>query len=207
MSSKAYFEEVADNWDNMRSDFFPISVRERAIDEMDMSEGLKVADIGAGSGFITEGLVQQPVEITAVDESEKMLTVMKAKFSQNTNITYLISESENIQTPDSSWDYALSNMFLHHVERPSVVIKELHRTLKPGGKLIITDLDKHNFEFLVTEQNDRWMGFERSDIELWFKEAGFKNVKIDCVNANCCADSCGSDDRAEISIFIVTGEK
>lgn len=207
MSSKAYFEEVADKWDNMRSDFFPIEVREKAIAEIDITEGLKVADIGAGSGFISEGLIHYPVNITAMDESEKMLEVMKAKFSQNTNITYLISESEHIQTPDNSWDYALANMFLHHVERPPVVIKELYRTLKPSGKLIITDLDKHNFEFLVTEQNDRWMGFERSDIELWFNEAGFTNVHIDCVNANCCADSCDTNHRAEVNIFIVSGEK
>lgn len=207
MSSKAYFEEVASNWDNMRSDFFPVSVRERAISEMVIKEGVTVADIGAGSGFITEGLLDYDIEITAVDESEKMLDVMKEKFRSSDNISYLISESEQIQTPDNSWNYALANMFLHHVERPPVVIKELFRTLKPGGKLIITDLDKHNFEFLVTEQNDRWMGFERSDIQLWFEDAGFKNVSIDCVNANCCADSCDSDDRAEINIFIVSGEK
>lgn len=207
MSSKAYFEEVASNWDTMRSDFFPVSVRDRAISEMDIRDGLKVADIGAGSGFITEGLLEHDIEITAVDESEKMLEVMKEKFRTSDNISYLISESEYIRTPDYSWDYALANMFLHHVERPAVVIKELYRTLKSGGKLIITDLDKHNFEFLVTEQNDRWMGFERNDIQLWFEDAGFKNVNIDCVNANCCADSCGSDDRAEINIFIVTGVK
>ena len=207
MSSKAYFEEIAPVWDNMRSDFFPVSVRERAISEIDVQPGIKVADIGAGSGFITEGLIEHDIEITAVDESENMIEVMKEKFRHDKNVHYLISESENLQTPDQSWDYALANMFLHHVERPAVVLKELYRTLKPGGKLIITDLDKHNFEFLVTEQNDRWMGFERSDIQSWFEEAGFKNVIIDCVNANCCADSCDSDDRAEINIFIVVGEK
>ena len=70
-------------------------------------------------------------------------------------------------------------MYLHHVERPAVAIAELYRTLKDGGKLIITDLDKHNFDFLVTEQNDRWMGFERPDIVQWFEAAGFKEVTVD----------------------------
>jgi len=98
-------------------------------------------------------------------------------------------------------------MYLHHVERPAVAIVELYRTLKSGGKLIITDLDKHDFEFLVTEQNDRWMGFERSDIIEWFEAAGFREVTVDCVNADCCADSCGTDARAEVSIFIATGVK
>ena len=207
MSSKNYFETVAQDWDNMRTGFFPTSVREKAISEMMIQPNMRVADIGAGTGFLTEGLVHFPIQITAIDESEKMLQVMAQKFERQSNVQYLVSEAENIKVADGSLDYALANMYLHHVERPAVAIAEIYRTLKPGGKLIITDLDKHDFEFLVTEQNDRWMGFERSDVEQWFKAAGFTSVKIDCVNANCCADSCDTDTSAEINIFIATGVK
>ena len=207
MSSKKYFEEVAAQWDTMRTGFFPISVRERAIAEMTIQSPLQVADVGAGTGFITEGLAQLPVQITAIDESENMLKIMQQKFRGQENIRYIVGESENLQIAENSHDYALANMYLHHVERPAIAIAELYRTLKSGGKLIITDLDKHDFEFLVTEQNDRWMGFERSAIIEWFEAAGFREVKVDCVNADCCADSCGTDARAEVSIFIATGVK
>ena len=207
MSSKKYFETVAQDWDSMRSDFFPVAVRERAIAQMDLQRDLQVADIGAGSGFITEGLANLPINITAVDESEAMLQVMAKKFKDQSNIKYVVSESENIQIATNQLDYALANMYMHHVERPAVAIAELHRILKSGGKLIITDLDKHNFDFLVTEQNDRWMGFERTDIVQWFEAAGFKDVIVDCVNANCCADSCDTDAKASINIFIATGIK
>jgi len=207
MSSKNYFENVAQDWDEMRTGFFPIAVREKAIAQMEIQQGIQVADIGAGTGFLTEGLANFPINITAVDESQKMLEVMAKKFKSHTNINYLVSESESIQVTDNSWHYALANMFLHHVERPAIVIKELYRTLKPGGKLIITDLDKHDFDFLVKEQNDRWMGFERTAITNWFTQAGFKEVKVDCVNANCCADSCGTNAKAEVNIFIATGTK
>lgn len=207
MSSKKYFETVAQDWDSMRSDFFPVSVREKAIAQMDLHSGLQVADIGAGSGFITEGLANLPIHITAVDESEAMLQIMEQKFKDQSNINYIVSESENIQIATNQLDYALANMYLHHVERPTVAIAELYRTLKNGGKLIITDLDKHDFDFLVTEQNDRWMGFERSDIVQWFEAAGFKEVTVDCVNANCCADSCDTDAKASVNIFIAIGVK
>jgi hypothetical protein len=81
------------------------------------------------------------------------------------------------------------------------------RILKPGGKLVITDLDEHNFDFLRTEQNDRWMGFKREDISNWFLQAGLKNVKIDCADENCCSTSnCGCTE-AKISIFIAQGTK
>ncbi len=207
MSSKNYFEKVANNWDEMRSGFFPESVRQRALEQIDFRPGITIADVGAGTGFLTEGLITYPVEIIALDESEKMLTVMRQKFKAATNIRYQVAESEGLQLADQSVDYALANMYLHHVERPPQAISELFRILKPGGKLIITDLDKHDNEFLRIEQHDRWLGFEREDIVTWFREAGFREVSIDCVNASCCADSTNSDAKADVNIFIAVGEK
>jgi ubiquinone/menaquinone biosynthesis C-methylase UbiE len=97
-------------------------------------------------------------------------------------------------------------MFLHHVDDPLSSIKEMTRILKPGGKLVITDLDEHNFEFLRTEQHDRWLGFQRDDIRKWFSEAGLKNVIVDCVGENCCSQSeCGCA-SASVSIFVASGE-
>ncbi|VVB68911.1 Methyltransferase domain protein [uncultured archaeon] len=90
-------------------------------------------------------------------------------------------------------------MYLHHVEVPPEAIKEMARILKPGGMLVITDLDEHCFEFLKREHNDHWMGFSRDDIRRWFEGAGLRDIAIGCVGENCCASSsCGSE-RAKIS--------
>jgi hypothetical protein len=61
------------------------------------------------------------------------------------------------------------------------------RILKSGGKIIITDLDEHNFEFLRTEHQDRWMGFKRDDVRKWFSISGLENISVECVGENCCA--------------------
>jgi ubiquinone/menaquinone biosynthesis C-methylase UbiE len=98
-------------------------------------------------------------------------------------------------------------MYLHHVASPPQAIKEMVRLLKPGGKLVITDLDAHNFEFLRTEQHDRWLGFRREDVRRWFTAAGLKNVVVDCVGENCCAQSSCGCQSASVSIFVASGEK
>ena len=103
--------------------------------------------------------------------------------------------------------YIFSNMYLHHVESPPKAIKEMVRVLKAGGKVVITDLDEHEYEFLRTEQHDRWMGFKRKDIKRWFSEAGLRNVEVDCVGESCCADSSCDSESASISIFVASGEK
>ena len=120
-----------------------------------------------------------------------------------------MGEAESLPLDAASVDYAFANMFLHHVEDPAATIKDMARTLKPGGKLVITDLDEHTHEFLREEQHDRWLGFKREAVAAWFEAAGLTNVIVDCIEGEeCCATSCTcSDEHAEISIFVASGQK
>jgi arsenite methyltransferase len=205
--SKDYFDAVAREWDSMRKGFFPDSVREKAVRAVNLTAGMTVADIGAGSGFLTEALLKKHVIVIAVDQSAQMLEIMKKKFAGTTEMQYRVGTAEQLPIESGTLDHAFANMYLHHVEDPATAIKEMARTLKPDGRLVLTDLDEHKFEFLRTEHHDRWMGFRQDDIRKWFQEAGLKNVTIDCVGDNCCATSeCGCSE-ASVSIFIAVGTR
>jgi ubiquinone/menaquinone biosynthesis C-methylase UbiE len=207
MSSKDYFEKVADQWDRMRRSFFSEKVREVAVAKADIQAGKLAADIGAGTGFVTEELVHKGLKVIAVDQSEAMLEEMKKKFGLSRSVEYRIGEFNNLPMQDETVDYVFANMYLHHVELPQVAIEEMVRILKPGGKVVITDMDEHEFEFLRQEQHDHWLGFKREDIENWFNEAGLKNVKVDCVGGECCGESLEGCDKASVSLFVAYGEK
>ncbi len=204
MSSKQYFEKVADRWDVMRTDFFSEDVRIKAYAAANVQPGGLAADIGAGTGFVTEGLVLKGLNVIAVDQSEAMLQELKGKFE---GIDCRVGEADRLPVQDETVDYAFANMYLHHTPDPRRAIKEMARILKPGGAVVITDLDKHDYAFLKEEHHDRWMGFKREDVAAWFRDAGLKDAKIECVGRDCCAnsrDGCGS---ARISIFAASGVK
>lgn len=190
----------------MRQGFFSETVRQKAYSLANVKEGKIAADIGAGTGFITEGLIQKGLRVIAVDRSEEMLKQMKNKFGANIKIEYRQGEAECLPIETHSVDYAMANMYLHHVEEPLLAIKEMVRILKPGGKIVITDLDEHNIDFLKTEHHDRWMGFKRIDVSSWFRSVGLKNVIVDCAGGNCCATSGCGRTNANISIFAAYGE-
>jgi len=207
MDSQKYFDQISSQWDELRQSFYSENVREAAYAAAGIQSGKTAADIGAGTGFITSGLLKKGLEVIAVDFSEAMLKEMKRKFNGREKIDYRLATSERLPIENESVDYVFANMFLHHVESPEISIKEMTRVLKYGGKVVITDLDDHKYEFLRTEQHDRWLGFRRDDIANWFMDAGLKNVKIDCVGEDCCAESDTSEDTASISIFLAVGEK
>ncbi len=206
MDSKAYVDHVASTWDERRKNFFSARIRDLALGVADIQKGCQAADLGAGTGFITEALVGAGAHVITVDQSEKMLEELNQKFASTASVDIRLGDAEQLPISDKSIDRVFANMYLHHVEYPGLSITEMKRILKPGGRLVITDLEKHDHEFLKIEHRHRWPGFYRSDIRHWLKIAGFSNIIISTVFVErCCAFSGSCYEKAEIDIFLATG--
>ncbi len=207
MNEKAYFDEVAVDWDHMREGFFPEAVRETALCKAGVKAGEVAADLGAGTGFITEGLLRKNLKVIAVDASQAMIDVLNGKFAAHAGFECRLGPADPLPLEDESVDYAFANMLLHHVERPPDVLEEMARILRKGGMLVVTDLDEHDQTFLKDEHHDRWMGFKRQDVRAWFLQAGLTDVIVGEVGEDCCAKSNDSDCSARVSIFVASGVK
>jgi ubiquinone/menaquinone biosynthesis C-methylase UbiE len=204
MECKSYFNAIAPQWDVMRQGFFSTEVRDRALVCAGVQAGGTALDVGAGSGFMSRGLVARGLQVIAVDQSERMLAELAADLP---GVDCRVGEAGHLPVDDSAVDFVFANMYLHHVPEPGGAIREMVRVLKPGGMLVITDLDKHDFEFLRREQHDRWLGFRHTQLEDWYRAAGLADVAVRSLHEKCCASSCGCGDPATIPIFIASGRK
>jgi C_GCAxxG_C_C family probable redox protein len=202
MNGKAYFQTVAPQWEQMRQAFFSDELRETALNAAGVEPGKVAADIGAGSGFISRGLAEKGVRVIAVDRSRAMLEQLRPAVP---TAEVRVGEAEHLPLEDGEVDYVFANMFLHHVADPAKALKEMTRILRPGGRLVLTDLDQHTHEFLRVEHHDKWMGFDREQVAGWMTAAGLTQVSVDCARQNCCASSQDGSDTAAVSIFLASG--
>jgi len=207
-ASIAYFERVADRWDEMRTGYFSEAVREAAIAQAYLRPEMTVADVGCGTGFLAEGLAPRVRRVYALDASPAMLEQARRNLAALANIVYLPADGSALPLPDASVDVALANMYLHHCPDPAAAIREMARVLRPGGRLVITDLDRHAHEWMRAEMADVWLGFERAQVKAWLRAAGLVNVLVDGTNQSCCASARGQEaDRAAIGVFVATGTR
>lgn len=204
--TKRYFAEVAERWDNLRATFFSEAMREAAIRQADLPPDAVVADVGTGTGFLAAGLAPVAGKVYGLDASPEMLKVARRNLSAFAHVGWYAAEGIHLPLPDASVDAALANMYLHHAEDPAAAIREMVRIVRPGGRVVLTDLDSHEHEWLRQEHADRWLGFARPDVRRWLEEAGLVEVTVDCAGQNCCAAS-AQGQAAAISIFIAAGRK
>jgi len=203
MSNAEQFGTITDS---MKEEFFLEKVRDEAIIQLKTVSGKIAADVGAGEGFMSEGLLDAELKVIAVDSSPAMIEIMKEKFADIKEFQAVLTEPTMIKLADESVDYAFANMYLHHVEDPQTAIKEIFRILKPGGKAAITDLMHYTQEELLKNHHNRWPGFSFPDLYDWFINAGYKNISIEKLNQYCTIkDECNGE--ARIDIFIACGEK
>jgi ArsR family transcriptional regulator len=140
---------------------------------------LVIADLGAGEGTISQLMAQRARKVIAIDNSEKMVEFGSdlAKRHGIANLEYRLGDIEDVPIKSGTVDLAFLSQALHHAPHPEKAIGEAWRILKPGGRIEVLDLNRHNFEEAREMYADLWLGFTELELEKYLKGADFRNVE------------------------------
>ncbi|MGB0264129.1 MAG: ArsR/SmtB family transcription factor [Opitutales bacterium] len=144
---------------------------------------IKIADLGAGEGLISQLLARRAEQVTCIDNSPKMVEFGSELAKKNgfSNLSYKLGDIEAVPLKDKSVDLALLSQALHHAPHPQQAVQEAFRILKPGGQLIILDLLEHQFEKARELYADEWLGFSENNLYKFLKTAGFRQIEVNVV--------------------------
>ncbi|WP_018240451.1 class I SAM-dependent methyltransferase [Ensifer sp. BR816] len=102
---------------------------------------LKVLELACGTGEITRVLLSLSHEVTALDFSEAMLVVARAKHNDNPNVRFILADAENTMEPDACYDAVVCRHLVWTLIQPAQAFADWHRVLRPGGRLLFFDGD------------------------------------------------------------------
>ena len=169
--SERFFATAAGQWDRLRSELFGTRTELLPLTAL-LDPAWRVADLGCGTGHFSLAVAPFVRDVIAVDASPAMLRSAKARLAGCGNVMVRRGALEALPVEDASVDLACLVLVLPYVSDPAPVIAEAARILRPGGRLLITDLMPHErSEYRQTMGHVR-QGVSERDVKQWLAEAG-----------------------------------
>jgi len=175
--SRAFFSSAAGQWDRLRREMFGERFDLLALAGL-LDEDWVVADLGCGTGQISATLAPFVQRIVAVESSGAMLKAARRRLEGLDNVELRRGELEALPIDDGSIDAAAIYLVLHHVPDPAAVLRETARALRPGGRLLLVDMFRHDRTEYQQQMGHVWLGFEPEQMETWLRQAGLEGARL-----------------------------
>jgi ubiquinone/menaquinone biosynthesis C-methylase UbiE len=97
----------------------------------------RALDVGCGTGALTIALAPQVAEVVGLDRVPELLALARERAPANAR--FVEGDATTLPFADGSFDLAGTLRTLHHVHRPELVVAELARVVRPGGRVLVID--------------------------------------------------------------------
>lgn len=160
---------------------------------LELELGQRVLDVGCGTGEDARAMAQRVApggRVVAVDGSQNMIdTARRRAESREMAVEFQVADVHQLPFADDSFDASRADRIFMHLEAPPRALAEMMRVTKPGGRVLIYEVD---FETLTVDLPDRLLtrkivntwcdGFRNGwlgrHIPALFREAGLQDVRI-----------------------------
>jgi arsenite methyltransferase len=156
----------------------------------DLKPGEVVVDLGSGGGFdcfLAAKRVGDTGRVIGVDMTEEMLALARRNAEKKgyRNVEFRFGFIERLPVEDSSVDVVISNCVVNLSPNKEAVFKEVARVLKPGGRMVISDIVTTT-DLPEAIRNDIYRrtgcitgSTKIEELEAILSRVGFENVRID----------------------------
>jgi len=114
------------------------------------TRGLKVLEIGCGMGTDGAQFARAGADYTGIDLTNAAVELARKRFAASElKGNFLVSDGENLDFANDSFDLVYSHGVLHHTPDIEAAVREIHRVLKPGGRAMVMLYHRGSYNYRV----------------------------------------------------------
>ena len=158
-----------------------------------------VLDVGSGDGAAAAYLAPYCRSLACVDISPRMIDAARERLAAYPHARALVADVEELPFRASSFDSALVFHTLAYAEHPQRALEECARVLRPGGRLVILSLDKHDQPEVTAPYGERHTGFAPRTLRSLLSRAGLDVASSDV--------ACRENKKPHFQVVLAVAEK
>jgi len=143
---------------------------DQAIAALDIAPGATVADVGAGSGYMTVKLaaaVGAAGRVYATDVQPEMIEKLTArvKSAHLANVVPVLATTDDSRLPEGAIDLILMVDVYHELAAPQHTLQQLKRALSPSGRLVLLEYRKEDPSIPIREEHKMSVADAKAELE------------------------------------------
>ncbi|WP_049998246.1 methyltransferase domain-containing protein [Halococcus sediminicola] len=139
--ARVFYKYLSKVYDEINPFVWNETMRAEALSLFDIGEDDRVLDVGCGTGFGTEGLLEHTERVHGIDQSAHQLEQAYAKFGRSGPVKFYRGDAERLPFADDVFDAVWSSGSIEYWPDPVATLREFRRVVKPGGNVLVVGPD------------------------------------------------------------------
>jgi demethylmenaquinone methyltransferase/2-methoxy-6-polyprenyl-1,4-benzoquinol methylase len=175
--ARLFYKYLSTVYDRVNPFIWNEEMRAEALELLDPDPDDRVLDVGCGTGFGTEGLLQHTDDIHGLDQSIHQMEKAFGKFGRTDEVNFYRGDAERLPFADDSFDALWSSGSIEYWPNPVDALAEFRRIVEPGGPVLVVGPNYPSSSVFQRLADAIMLFYDEEEADRMFAEAGFTDVE------------------------------
>ncbi|WP_254765896.1 methyltransferase domain-containing protein [Salinilacihabitans rarus] len=175
--ARLFYKYLSKVYDRINPFVWNEEMRADALSMLEFDDAEMVLDVGCGTGFATEGLLEHVDTVYAIDQSEHQLEQAYAKFGKRGPVHFHRGDAERLPFASNTFDVVWSSGSIEYWPNPILALREFRRVLEPGGQVLVVGPNYPDNPITQRLADAIMLFYDEYEADRMFKTAGFEEVR------------------------------
>ena len=175
--ARTFYKYLSKVYDRINPFIWNEEMRDEAVAMLDIEPGDHVLDVGCGTGFATEALLERTEHVHGLDQSAHQLQRAYAKFGKRGPVRFYRGDAERLPFADGAFDVVWSSGSIEYWPNPVDALAEFRRVTRPGGQVLVVGPDYPDNTVFQKVADAIMLFYDEEEADRMFAAAGYSEFE------------------------------